>query len=137
MSVVSYCATFLLGVATGAAGTYFADKFTDQRRSSERNRERMKNFLDVRSQMPELIAEMKDDLSSDELKLCREFFVESKNILISSKTKKRFIYFKEDHDSILEKAALLESYDFVDDITTGNVKLYRMTEEFVKFVLSS
>lgn len=58
--------TFVVGVATGAAGKYLADKFTDQRRDKAKNRETKKEFHNVQNQMPELLAEMKVDFTKHE-----------------------------------------------------------------------
>jgi len=35
IEVASHALAFLLGAATGATGTYFADKYTDKRRRQE------------------------------------------------------------------------------------------------------
>ena len=59
--------TFVVGVATGAAGKYFADKFTDLRRDKAKTRTTKKTFNKIRNQMPELIAEMKDDFTKYDL----------------------------------------------------------------------
>jgi len=121
---------FLVGTATGAAGKYFADKFTDQRRGNESAKQIKRVFLNVKNQMPELIAEFKTDLAGS--KLTREFFVlPNKKVCFGGSRKPRFIYYEEEHENLRGKLDLLENEGFLVDMTSGNTPLYRMTEEFV------
>jgi len=126
---------FLLGTATGAAGKYYADKFTEQRRKSESTRQLKQEFLNIKRQMPELITEFKNDLSNENNRLIREFFIlENRKVCLGGSKKPRFTYYEENHKDLRCKIDLLESKGFLVDVTTGNVPIYKMTEEFVELL---
>ncbi len=133
--IVSSIIGFLIGTATGAAGTYFAEKFTDQRRRGDFERRRKTEFLKIKKQMPELIAELKKDLSVEENKFIREFFVlPNKRVLLGGSEKPRFIYYEDDHKSLRSKIDILENQGYLLDVTIKNAPIYRMNEEFVELV---
>src|SRR5262249_22404427 len=58
------------------------------------------SFLQIKEQMPLLIAEMKNDLQGEDGKFVREFFVMSKRHVLGGSEKSRFIYYEEDHDNL-------------------------------------
>ncbi|MCA9037678.1 MAG: CHAT domain-containing protein [Planctomycetaceae bacterium] len=91
-------------------------------------------FKEILRQMPELIAEMKADLESDDGEFVREFFVMSKKVTLGGSSKPRFAYYLEDHGNLKGKIDILENYGFLIDVTPGNTSIYRMTEEFVSHV---
>lgn len=125
---------FLLGAATGATGKYYADKYTDQRKRYELLKQRKKAFGDVKKQMPELIAEFKRDLSKDGNKLTREFFIVPERKMPLNSTKKRFVYYEEDHKDLQCKIDLLEERGFLVNVTQAHTPIYKMTEEFVELL---
>lgn len=126
---------FLLGTGTGVAGKYFADKFTDRRRKTESTKQLKQEFMNIKKQMPELIKEFKNDLSKEDHKFIREFFVlHSKKVLLGGYTKPRFVYYEEDHMNLRCKIDILESKGFLLDVTIGNTPIYKMTEEFVELL---
>jgi len=133
---MSLVISFLLGTATGAAGMYYAEKFTDQRRKSEAKKKRKQEFLNIKKQMPELIKEFKNDLSKKDNKLIREFFVLKRGTVLGGSEKSRFVYYEEDHKNLRCQIDILENYNFLIDQTYGNAPLYRMTEEFVQLINS-
>lgn len=59
---VTHLATFLGGALTGAAGTYLADRFTDQRRNSETQERNLNKLENLNLLMPEFFAEIREDL---------------------------------------------------------------------------
>ncbi len=63
--IATHLIALLTGVLIGAAGNYFADRFTDERRAKQRNREAKKQFREVEGLMPDLIAEMRTDIMED------------------------------------------------------------------------
>jgi len=73
--LVSTLVGFFVGAATGAVGSYFANKYTDRRHEKEAGRYAKQQFRAIRKQMPQLIAEMKSDLAGDGNAHVREFFV--------------------------------------------------------------
>lgn len=126
---------FLVGTATGAAGTYFAEKYTDKRRVSEYGSKLKQEFIKLKKQMPELISEFKDDLSKKENKLIREFFVlPNKRVCLGGSEKPRFAYYEDEHEYLRSKIDLLEYAGFLSDVTPGNTPIYRMSEEFVDLI---
>ena len=132
---ISSAIGFLLGTLTGAAGKYYAEKFTDQRRKTESTRQLKQEFLNIKRQMPELIKEFKDDLSKANQKFIREFFVlENHKVVLGGSGKPRFSYYEEEHPNLRGKVDILENQGFLIDVTPSNVPVYRMTEEFVHLV---
>ena len=102
---------------------------------SEEMESRKKAFQAVRAQMPELIAEIKDDLSGNSF--VREFIVlPHKNVTYNGDTSGLFTYFEDKHPSLPSKIQILENRGFIKDVATNNVSRYRMTEEFVEVLLS-
>ena len=86
--------------------------------------------------MPDLVSEMRADLSREGSEFIREFFLVSKKWVMNYGRIPRFVYYYEEHDNLDGKIQVLENYGFVIDITTGNAKKYRMTEEFVELLLT-
>ena len=126
---------FLVGTATGAAGAYFGQKYTDIRRESEYKSQLKKEFSKLKKQMPELISEFKQDLSKKDNKLMREFFVlPNKRVCLGGSEKSRFVYYEEEHENLRSKIDLLECSGFLSDVTPGNTPIYRMSEEFVELL---
>ena len=93
-------------------------------------------FLKIKTAMPELIAEMKEDLSQAGNKFIREFFIVSKRWTLNAGVP-CFIYYFEDHEGLQGKIHVLENHSFVIDVTRGNAKKYRMMENFVDLVVAS
>jgi len=120
----------------GAFATYLVNKFTDKRRKKEASRELQKEFLKAKQQMPELIAEIKNDLLQEGNNLIREFFISRKNYSLNPGGK-CFVYYEDDHSDLQSKVHILENLAFIIDITPGNAPKYRMTEEFVKLTLNT
>ena len=93
-------------------------------------------FRRVRQLMPELMAEMRQDLVSDDSKLVREFVILPTERVVFSGTKARFRYYEDVHLDLQNQVDLLEEYGFVRDVTPSNTPIYRMTEEFVDLLLN-
>ncbi len=128
--------TFILGLVLGAFATYLVSKLTDKRRKKEVVKETAKEFLETKEQMPELITEMKNDLLREGNNLIREFFISRKSHSLNTGGN-CFTYFEDDHSDLQSKIHILENRYFIIDITPGNAPKYRMTEEFVKLILST
>ena len=135
--MLSYLITFLLGALTGAAGKYLADSYTDQRRTKELTTQLYKQFVDVSLKMPTLIKEMQDDLKNPDLALIREFYIlPNKGVLLKGRGTS-LAYYEEEHPDLIHKVNLLENNGFVYDVSSTNNPKYRMTEDFVKLILTS
>jgi len=128
---------YLAGILTGAAGSYLGNKFTDRRRDQEEKRKEKRQFLEVVSQMPDLISEMKNDLSDPNQELIREFYVAKKVWTIIFGDERRFIYYEEEHPGIWEKVNVLDNLGYVAEVESGTAPIYRMTEDFVRLVLKN
>lgn len=94
-------------------------------------------FAEIAEQMPELLAEMKRDLQTEEGKFVREFFVLERSHCLGGSEKPRFIYYEDDHPNLRGKLDILENHGYVIDVTPKNAPIYRMTEEFVRQILAS
>lgn len=133
--LVSTCGGFLLGAITGAAGAYYGDKFTDQRRKQEQKRETNLAFAAVCKQMPELIAEMTEDLTREPQ--VRDFYVLPTGAMLGGSSTPAFAYTDQPDARVRAWVSILENHGYVRDITPKNAPMYRMTEEFVVLVKSA
>ena len=132
--VFSTAAGFLFGTAVGAAGGYFASKYTDRRRESEADHQAKKEFLSTKAKMPEFIKELKADLAKHPD--IREFFVLQKGTRLGGSELPRFKYeYEQDgKDNLLSKMQILENMGYVMDVTPGNTPIFRITEGFFDLV---
>ncbi len=129
--------TFLIGVATGAAGNYFAAKYTDKRRDKEDSNKLVKSFNRAKDQMPDLIKEMKEDFSNQENSSIRELvIVPNKRVMFNSQ-QPRFIYYEDEYQNLKGKISVLENLGFVVDVSVSDAPIFRITEEFWDLVLKS
>jgi len=133
----AFLVTFLIGVATGAAGNYFASKYTDRRRDSEKGKKAKHTFMNVKKQMPDLISEMKTDFTKNENSSIREFVVLPNNKVLFNSQQPRFIYFESQHENLLGKITILENHGYIRDVTVSNAPIYRITEEFWNLIINS
>lgn len=85
---------------------------------------------DMCDRMPELIEEMLEDVESDDTNLIREFVILPNEHVTFNSAKPRFAYFEDQHPNLLNKIDILEENGFIYDVTTGNARIYRMSEEF-------
>jgi len=92
-------------------------------------------FRKLESDMPDLISEMRTDLSGKEGKFTREFFLLKKSWVFPYAGAPYFVYYYEDHESLDGKILVLKNHGFVIDETTGRAKKYRMTERFAELLL--
>lgn len=136
IGTLSFVGTFLLGIIIGAAGEFFSNFLTDRRREHEAKSNEKKQFLEVANQMPDLISEMKNDLSKQENKLVREFFIAKKTWSITFGDEVRFIYYEEEHPRLRSKISVLHNLGYITEIRSGDLPIYRMTEGFVRLILT-
>jgi hypothetical protein len=128
---VSHLIAFLGGATAGAAGQYFATKYTEKRQSQEQKKKLRKIFNELNAKMPKLFKEMRNDLLEDKSELVAEFVVLRNRKIPFSSSKKRFYYFEEDHPDLQGKIDLLVDHGFIADVRTGNAPIYRMSHEFI------
>ncbi len=130
--VASTCIGFLIGTFTGAAGGYFANKYTDARRKKEAAKENANKFAQVAAQMPELLQEMRQDLT--EHPSVREFFVLLGGAVLGGTSSPSFQYRDAIHPGLMGKLHILENHGYLTDVTPKDCPKYRMTEEFVRLL---
>lgn len=131
----SAAAGFLMGVFMGAAGKYLADKYTDQRRTQEATKSARTEFTQVEKQMPELIAEFRQDLTANPL--VRDFFVlPNRRVALGGSSTPSFVYYEEEHHGLMSKIRILENRGYIRDISVTNTPKYSMMEEFVRLVMA-
>ena len=135
LDIMSTLVGFVVGVATGATGSYIGTRLTDRRRSRQAAKQAKRDFLAAKTKMPALISEIKADLAGEGNQHIREFFVvPRKSVRLGGSEKPRFVYCEEEHMNLRGKLDILESNGYIIDVTLGNTPIYRMTEEFVELV---
>jgi len=88
-------------------------------------------YQKIEKLMPDLIAEMKKDLSEQPLK--REFVLLGKKWMYWA-SGNELIYFFEDHPDLKSKIRILENLGLVYDISFNRVDRYNITEEFADYL---
>lgn len=83
--------------------------------------------------IPELLSEMREDLKTSPF--MREFVVYKKGLSFWNGGT-AFEYTSPDEPTLLSKVQIIENLGLVRDITSKNVKRYRMTEELVDYLTS-
>lgn len=96
---------------------------------------RKKRFLEAQAKVPELMAEMRKDLSEVGNEYIREFFLADKSWIMNNRDE-CFAYYFNDFKNLPGQLHVLENYKFVIDISPNSIKWYRMSEEFVDFLLN-
>jgi hypothetical protein len=128
--------SFVVGILVGAGGKYYADKYTDKRRSKEVDAHSRKLFREIASTMLDLIREMQKDLRNPDYSFLREFIIlPNKRVMFMSGGKKYIAYYEDEHQDLMHKIKLLENNGFIYDATETRTPKYRMTEEFVDYIL--
>lgn len=85
--------------------------------------------------MPELLAAIREDLTSTDNKFIREFVPLPKKGIIFNHDKPRFEYHGDTHEHLMNKIDMLEDSKFIYVVHEYDyLKIYRMTEEFVTFL---
>ena len=100
-------------------------------KSAKPNNSENKVFEKLESLMPELLAEMREDLSENRLK--REFVLLKKSWSYWAKGNE-LIYYFDDHPELQEKIQILENYDLVNNITYNNVERFVFQEPFAEYL---
>ncbi|MEQ3708200.1 MAG: hypothetical protein ABNH38_09935 [Tateyamaria sp.] len=92
-----------------------------------------RGFINLERKMPELFDEVRSNLQSEPF--VREFVLMSKGTRLNGSEMKRFTYYHEDHSDLLEKCLVMENYGAVLDVRTGNVPIFRFSEELVDYLM--
>lgn len=91
-----------------------------------------RSFERLEKMMPELVAEMRDDIGSNPF--TRELIAFGKNGIYGGQDRPFFIYYYEDHDELLGKLNVMENYDALVDIAFNDIYRYEMTEDFAEYL---
>jgi hypothetical protein len=89
-------------------------------------------FLRLERRMPDLLAEMRNDLANHPL--AREFFLGRKNVVYSAGPGEALEYFYEEHPDLESKMRILENHGLISDITRTNVPRYVMSEDLAIYL---
>lgn len=137
MDYISLAVGFLVGSATGAAGTYFGNKYTDKRKQKEQENDTARFFDDLWSTHQTLLTEMKQDLLNPDYEFHREFFILSKSLCFNHRGK-YLAYYVEDHNNLEQQVKIIESHGLVANVTEygKNVQKYQWSELFAKHLCS-
>jgi hypothetical protein len=91
-------------------------------------------FLEAERLMPELIAEMREDVQGDHSELIRELVILPSKSVAYNPGKAQFFYVEKEHENLLLKIDWLEEMGLLLDITVGKARVYRMVPEFVDWL---
>lgn len=128
---VSHLAAFLGGTAVGAAGTYFADLFTDQRRRKESESKEKNKFALLQERMKGFFDEIRVDLLDKPELGIREFVVLPNERITFTHDHPRFEYYESKYPGVKNYVAMLVEADYVDLVRSTGTPIYRFKEEFV------
>jgi len=114
MDYFSLSVGFLIGAATGAAGTYFGNKYTDQRRKKEQKKEQAVSFNKLWQNHSLLLTEMSSDLKLESSHFSREFYAISKRKNYNLKKGENLVYYIEEHDNLIDQLNILVAKKVID-----------------------
>ncbi|WP_299022606.1 hypothetical protein [uncultured Photobacterium sp.] len=133
MDLVSVGIGFIGGIFTGAAGTYFGNKYTDIRHKKEAMKAEISLWKELEKKFPTLINEMKDDFSKPENSGVRKFFIKEKNTIVNN-SEHSFEYHTDVHTDLTAAILYLVDLELIEDITPSNCPMYRFREKFVDYL---
>ena len=135
-SIFSYVITFSSGLLIGIFGSFFANRLSDKAKDKDMRKAEMTRFRDAKNKMPDLIREMKSDLTGSSMETCREFFISPSKRAVFNPGRPTFLYHENEHDNLVSKVRILENLGFVLDITEGSTPKYQFDEKFVDFLIN-
>jgi hypothetical protein len=137
MDFMSLAVGFLVGTATGAAGTYFGNKCTDVRKGKDSKKAEESFYKKLWNENAKLLTEMKSDLLNPDFSFHREFYVLSKSGMFNS-SGPHLYYYLEEHDSLEQQLKSLVGKGLIIDVTEFEKKVtkYQFTDTFVEHLKS-
>ncbi|KZN50019.1 hypothetical protein [Pseudoalteromonas luteoviolacea] len=136
MDILSLAIGFVVGGFTGAAGTFYGNKYTDQRRQKESEKKAVEQWEGLKEKFPEIIREMIEDVQNPIFAGARTFFVLESNYQIST-DEPCFIYHPDKHPELLAALRYMEDLGYIKDITPKNCPKYRFYEHFYDLLKDS
>lgn len=131
---ITHLVTFLGGASIGAAGTYMADRFTDQRRNSESQAMNRSRFDQLNHLMPEFFSEIRVDLNAHPEKAIREFVILPSSSVTFNHGQPRFQYYESQYPALRNYVSLLAESGYVDVVRPTGTPIYRFCDDFVTFL---
>lgn len=92
-----------------------------------------RRFADLERKLPNLLAEIRQDLSEDPL--VRQIILLSKRFMYTPGRTPYFVYYYEAHEKLDSMLTVMQHYGAVYDISFNDVPRYNLTEEFVSFLV--
>jgi len=135
MDILALVTAFVVGTATGAIGTYLADKYTDIRRGKQSAKQQKKLWEDIERRFPAVISEMRTDFSTPTGRNVRAFFVKKSGTIMGFVSEPCFEYHTDKHPDLRPAILCLVQHGFISDITPGNTLMYRVHEKLVDWLL--
>jgi len=135
-SIMSHIITFISGLAVGILGNYYATRLADKAKNKDVKKGVKNLFKQAEMKMPELIKEMRNDISGKEMSGCREFVILPKRTIPFQSKQAVFSYYENEHPYLISNIRILEKYGFVTDITQTSTPRYQFNEEFVNMLLN-
>jgi hypothetical protein len=121
---------FLVGVGVGAAGQYFADKYTDKRRAQEGHSAARGRFQELVGKIPGLLREMAKDFAGADGDHVRDIAILPNRQVIFNASHPFFVYYEDEHTNLLGQFAIIENYGYVTRTGYNSTPKFRATEEF-------
>jgi hypothetical protein len=136
MEILSLAIGFVVGGFTGAAGTFYGNKYTDQRREAESRKADKKVWDDLRGKFPVIINEMIEDVKNPNFFGVRTFFIKTKGTCVNSK-ELNFEYHTDVHSNLNAAIMYMNDLGYITDITPKNCPKYRFHEHFYEMLKSA
>lgn len=134
MELTTLLTGFIVGVGTGALGTYLADKYTDIRRERHLATQEAKLWKDIERRFPAVIAEMRSDFSTPDGRNVRAFFVKTSTSIMGGCSEPSFEYHTDKHPDLRPAMLVLTEHGFIQDITPGSTPMYRVREKLIDWL---
>jgi len=133
MDILSLAIGFLIGTATGAAGAYIGDKYTDIRREKQVSAAQKKRFSMLWENHKELLSEMKQDLENSQYRFHRLFWVFESDCIFNHDGS-YLAYHTDKHQSLEHQLKILESQDLISNVSEPGkiVSKYQIHEILVE-----
>jgi hypothetical protein len=129
-TTLTFLVGFLTGTFTGAAGKYFADRFTDQRRNQEARRAASRRLAEVAALMPDLLTAIRADVvNHPTVRLC--VLLPTPGVAYNSGGQSFFAYAETEHQNLRGKFDILVNRGYVREHPGSNVPRFMLTEEFI------
>jgi len=134
--VLSHILAFVGGVLATIVGGYFTQRLIDRRRKKEQSRSKESRFESTAELMPDIIRQIRKELAKDENNLVQELVVSPHEKIRLPGDKRRIYCYESKHENLHEKLDRLVLEGYVQDISSGNARILRMSGEFLRHIQS-